>query len=311
MTKKGKSKPPISSLKVGEVMIKDIATIPKEAQVKEAGTLMSNRNIGSLIVVDNGKPAGIITERDFLKKIVALGTDPSKYKVEDVMTSPLITISSDATVLEANDILQKRGIRRLPVVEKGKLVGIVTETDIMRALDSIVLDIIPSIEKQSRVTREKYKLEEGFTYLIEEERPERSIDMFVDSVLHGRQGLAITRTHPHKIRQKYGLKKTPMIWLTNIPAEIESIYPTDLEQLSLLITKFISKAKKAIVYLEGVEYLVNNNSFNRVLHMLQFVRDKISTSKSSMVISITPLSFDPKDLKLLEREMDHVETVEI
>jgi len=292
-------------------MIKDVATIGKDVTIKQAGTLMSNRNIGSLIVVEKEKPVGIITERDFLKKIVALGTDPMGYKVRDLMTSPLISISTETTILEANDILQKSGIRRLPVVEKGKLKGIVTETDIMKALDSMVLDIIPSAEKQAKVTKEKYKLELGFTYLVEEERPERSLDMFVDSVLHDRQGLAITRIHPQKIKEKYGLRKTPIVWLTNIPAEIECIYPTDLEQLSLVITKYITKAKKAVIYLEGVEYLVNNNTFNRVLHMLQFVRDKISTSKASLIISITPLSFDQQDLKLLEREVDHVETVEV
>ncbi|MBN2517232.1 MAG: DUF835 domain-containing protein [Candidatus Altiarchaeota archaeon] len=310
MPKKDKNRLMKGTTTVKEIMIKDVATISKEATVREAGTLMSSRDIGSLIVLDGGKPTGIITERDFLKKVIALGNDAEKLKVKDIMTSPIFTIPSSASVLDANKIFQKEDIRRLPVVEGGKMVGIVTQTDIVKALDSMVLNIVPSVEKQVKITKGKYELEGGFAYLVEEDKADRSLDMFVDAVLHGRHGLAITRMHPKKIREKYGLRKTPIVWLTNVNSDVESIYPTDLEQLSLVISKFVSKATNGIVYLEGIEYLVTNNSFNRLLHMIEFVRDKVSTTSSSLVISITPLSLDQKDLKLLEREMDHVETVE-
>lgn len=298
-----KTEPP----KVGDIMVRNVATISKDEMVTKAGEIMSARNIGSLIVLDNKKPVGIITERDFLRKIVAKGVDPNRFKVGEVMTSPITSISPNETVFKANRILQEHDFRRLPVEENDQLVGIITETDVSRALNTLVLDIIPSIEKSVKVSRGKYELKNGFSYLIEEDRPDRSVDIFVDQVLHGKQGLAIMRIHPDKIRRKYGLKKTPIIWLTNVSVEGESIYPTDLEQLSLLITNFISKATNGVVLLEGLEYLVTNNSFNRVMHMLEYTRDKISTSNSFFLAPISPRSLDERDLKLLEREMDEVE----
>jgi CBS domain-containing protein len=301
--KKVKTEPP----KVEDIMVRNVATISKEERVTKAGEIMSARNIGSLIVVDNKKPVGIITERDFLRKIIAKGLDPNRFNVEEVMTSPITSISPKETIFKANQMLQEHEFRRLAVEENNELIGIITETDVSRALNTLVLDIIPSIERSVKVSKGKYDLRAGVSYLIEEDRPDRSVDIFVDQVLHGKQGLAITRINPSRIREKYGLKKTPIIWLTNVSSEGESIYPTDLEQLSLLITNFITKATRGVVLLEGLEYLITNNSFNRVMHMLEYIRDKVSTSKSFFLAPISPRSLDERDLKLLEREMDEIE----
>jgi CBS domain-containing protein len=89
--------------------------------------------VGSVLVGKGDVPIGIVTERDILK-LVAKGLDPKNVKLREIMNTPLITIPSDATIEEASEIMTKRMIRRLPVVEEDKIVGIITTRDITRGL---------------------------------------------------------------------------------------------------------------------------------------------------------------------------------
>ena len=92
---------------------------------------MVNRNIGSIVVVEGHNLVGIVTERD-ISRYVAKQTNALKTQVRKVMSSPLITIAHSATNQEAMGVMLKEGIRQLPVVEKGKLVGIVSQRDLLR-----------------------------------------------------------------------------------------------------------------------------------------------------------------------------------
>ena len=103
--------------------------------VQEAAALMDKEGTGSALVLKNNKPIGIITERDFLRKVVAKGLDPTKLKVEDVMSAPIVTIDMDEKIKEASLLMDKNNIRRLAVVdEKGEIVGKVTAHGISRGL---------------------------------------------------------------------------------------------------------------------------------------------------------------------------------
>lgn len=120
-----------------DVAIKDMMTrspiiISPKATVQDAAKEMKAEGIGSLIVLDSGKPIGIITESDILKKIVAPAKDPSKTMVDDIMTSPIITVKPDTSIEEAIKVMGELSIRRLPVVDHEKLVGMVTEKDILQ-----------------------------------------------------------------------------------------------------------------------------------------------------------------------------------
>jgi CBS domain-containing protein len=106
--------------------------ISPKATVQDAAKEMKGEGIGSLIVIHSGKPIGIITESDILKKVVAEGLDSSKILVDDIMTSPIITVKPETTIEEAIKTMGELGIRRLPVVENDKLVGMTTEKDILQ-----------------------------------------------------------------------------------------------------------------------------------------------------------------------------------
>ena len=118
---------------VKDIMIRDVKTIEMSATMAEAAKLMKKNRIGSLVVIDNSsRPIGIITERDFAYKIIAenKGTD---MKVKDIMTCDVKTIDQDRTLKDAAKLMAAHVIKRLPVVSGGKLVGIISIEDIMRA----------------------------------------------------------------------------------------------------------------------------------------------------------------------------------
>ena len=118
---------------VNDLMTKRTLTIDLKQTVFEAAQLMSQKEVGDLIVVDNEIPVGMITERDFVRRIVAKGR-PVDTKVSDVMSKPLITIGPEASIKTAARKMVNHGIRRLPVLKKHRLVGIIVVSDFARHL---------------------------------------------------------------------------------------------------------------------------------------------------------------------------------
>ena len=117
---------------IGSIMTRDIASVDAKVAVAEAIRVMVERNIGSVVVTREGSMVGIVTERDILRKLV-IGEESTTLKVEDAMSSPLLTIESHATIGEAADLMAERNVRRLLVIENEKIQGIITERDLMRA----------------------------------------------------------------------------------------------------------------------------------------------------------------------------------
>lgn len=116
---------------VREIMSSPVETIGPEASVTEAVGLMGDKHIGSLVVVKDGQPIGIFTERDLLSKILTKRARLSTTKIETAMSEPAISIDGATPIPEAANFMRHRKIRRLPVMENGKLVGIVTAADVL------------------------------------------------------------------------------------------------------------------------------------------------------------------------------------
>lgn len=102
-----------------------------EITVKEAAQIMSKFRIGSLIILENEKIIGIVTERDVLRKVVATGLDPSTTRIKEIMTKDVITIEADKSIDDACSLMVENNIKRLPVMDGKKLVGIITVTDLI------------------------------------------------------------------------------------------------------------------------------------------------------------------------------------
>ena len=121
-----------ATLRVEDVMVREVMTIDENATVKEAAEVMNKFEIGCLIAVRKGKAMGILTERDLLKRVVAESKDATKTKVRDVMSSPLVVVEPNMDLEEAVRLMFQMKIKKLPVVDEKRLVGLVTLTDIAR-----------------------------------------------------------------------------------------------------------------------------------------------------------------------------------
>jgi len=119
-------------LKVKDVMVTDLVVVDANTSVREAVKRMNDFGIGCLPVMDSGKVAGIMTERDILRRVVAEGKNPDNTLVKDIMSKPLIVVDPETSLEDAVELMIEKKIKKLPVMKDDKLVGLVTFTDIAR-----------------------------------------------------------------------------------------------------------------------------------------------------------------------------------
>jgi len=123
----------LSRVAVGSIARMPVPTVNRSETVSEIASLMINGNIGAVIVMRDNEPLGIVTERDLVRKVIYAGRDAREIVAQEIMTSPLITISYDRTVEEALDIMQHNHVRRLVVLKGESMVGLLTERRLLRA----------------------------------------------------------------------------------------------------------------------------------------------------------------------------------
>jgi len=145
-------------------------------------------------------------------------------------------------------------------------------------------------------------LQDGYSYLIKDDRSDRSYELFMTELKKGRRGFCITRNYPVKIRGKYDLGETPIVWLSNVGKE-DSLRPKDLEKLNYSLEQFLSQGQ-GVVLLDGLEYLITNNNFLTVLRFVQSLRDQAAINNSIMLMVLNPSTLDANELNLLEKEVD-------
>jgi hypothetical protein len=164
---------------------------------------------------------------------------------------------------------------------------------------SLVLEVT---EEPAEGKAEVAGLQEGYSYLIKDDRSDRSYQLFMEQLKKGGRGFCITRNYPLKIRSKFELGDTPIIWLSNVGKE-DSLRPKDLEKLSYSLEQFLVQGQ-GVVLLDGLEYLITNNNFLTVLRFVQSLRDQVAINNSIMLMVLNPSTLDANELNLLEKEVD-------
>jgi len=134
---------------VKEIMTRDVVTVDIKSDVQNLAKRMLTYKVGSVIVTDKNQPVGIVTERDIVRKIVSRNLKSEEISIKELMTTPLLTIPSTEDVTDIMHKMVKLEIRRLPVVEKGKLVGLVTDTDLI-AISAQMGNIFSDLIKMHR-----------------------------------------------------------------------------------------------------------------------------------------------------------------
>ena len=116
---------------VDQIMNTDVQTVDHSTSLQETAEKMLKAKIGCMIVTKKGKPVGIVTERDFMTKVAAQGI-PLFSEITNAMSTPIITVNHDETVWEASEKMKENSIHKLPVEKDGKIVGIITASDIVK-----------------------------------------------------------------------------------------------------------------------------------------------------------------------------------
>ena len=114
-------------------MVKDIVTLDKDVSVHDAARMMNEHRIGCLVALDNGEIVGILTERDLLERVLETCRNPKETKVSEIMTRNVIVGDPDMQLAEATRLMFENKVKKLPIVEDNRLVGLITLTDIARA----------------------------------------------------------------------------------------------------------------------------------------------------------------------------------
>jgi CBS domain-containing protein len=133
---------------VKDVMTSPVVTVEETASANKVAELMQHNKVGCVIAVDKtGNAIGIITERDLVVRVLAKNITPANAKARDFMTTPLITVEPDKTVTDAARYMSKKDIRRLGVLYKGKLVGIVSSRDIL----DVMPELLEIMQERTRI----------------------------------------------------------------------------------------------------------------------------------------------------------------
>jgi CBS domain-containing protein len=124
---------------VREAMSSPVISINEDEDIINVAALMKQYDVGAIIIVSKeDNPVGIVTERDLVNRVIAEGRDPRNVKSKDVMSSPLKMVAPDMTLMEAMQLMDKLNIRRLGVLYKGELVGVISDRNIIRIVPTIV-----------------------------------------------------------------------------------------------------------------------------------------------------------------------------
>jgi len=126
---------------------KDIWSIGPDDPVLKAIQVMADRHVGALPVLRGDELVGIVSERDYARKVILLGRSSSETQVEQIMSSPVITVSPDEAVHRCMEIMTEQRVRHLPVVEKGKLIGIISIGDLVKAVIEEQQQTITQLER--------------------------------------------------------------------------------------------------------------------------------------------------------------------
>lgn len=148
-------------MRARELMVKDVVTISAaEASAQDAAKAMNEKGIGCLVAVDKDAVIGILTERDLLKRIVETCRNPKETKVSQIMTRDIITGNPDMELVEATRLMFKNKIKKLPIVEKDQLVGLITLTDVARAtaVDEQTINLLQALTNMHKLDERQWHI---------------------------------------------------------------------------------------------------------------------------------------------------------
>lgn|GEM_PF-2905005 len=161
--------------------------------------------------------------------------------------------------------------------------------------------IVPVAEKQA-TSRPIYQLERAQTYAVHDRDGARAFEVFKDLVTHGAQGLCITRHPPKVVAPRYGLERTPILWLSRVATEESCVAPSPPEKVGRVVEQFVSFARKPVILLDGIEYLIAHNDFPSVLALVHDLNELVGLHDAILLLPMDPAAFQEREFALIRRE---------
>ena len=147
------------------------------------------------------------------------------------------------------------------------------------------------------------ELDEGESYLVEEQSRDFSHGIFVAYLSKGYSGLAISRTNPRMLRRSYNEIEADLIWLTDHETESERTIPPSLEKIVVVLEEFMEEHERVIILIDDLQYLISSNNFEGAVRFIRSLVDRISEREAIFLLSIDPASLSAQERSILEREM--------
>jgi PAS domain S-box-containing protein len=161
--------------------------------------------------------------------------------------------------------------------------------------------LVEPTAENSLKTEIRHWLDPAEAYLVLEKKPQKSYQIFTDLVIHGIPGFVITRMYPEKLRRKYKLVKTPVLWLSRMEIK-DALSPDDLPKLRYIVENFTRKSEESVILLDGLEYLFTQSTFDTVIKHLQELKDTIVLNNSRFIVSLHGKTLSPREFNTLQRE---------
>jgi len=217
-------------------------------------------------------------------------TDDSRPEMRGAVSSSNINVPADLVLSRRGFFMAVRRLARI-IKQHHPSFDVFTEiSDLIKSygLSPYEISLIP-----------------GTTYLIPEEKPLKSMEIFSELVAHGMDGLCLSRYHPQVLQERYNVPVETVIWLTQKSEQgYRTVDPSNLPRLSGIISDFLSRASYPVILLEGMGYLITQSNYETVLRFIQSQRDEIALKNAIMLVHIDPLSLDTKELHRLGSEME-------
>lgn len=182
---------------------------------------------------------------------------------------------------------------------------LVVITDLMKMFNR--MDIEPALEPAKTMNKKNHvqEISPGDSYLFEEERPGQAYSIF-QSMASEVPGVCLTKLHPEKVRSRYGLERTPIIWLTFSRDNLENTMPLDkYYRIINTVTRFVERNEQSIILLDCLDQIIVVNGFERAIDFLRTVRFISARNNSTLIISVNPRAIGKGRLDIIENEIGH------
>ncbi len=156
----------------------------------------------------------------------------------------------------------------------------------------------------------RYGMKRGFSYMIAEQKPLIAYLTIVDFKKAGFDPLIITRQHPSKLREKYDLENAEIRWLTQVVGS-SNLDPSKISVISNAMLSFLERHKNGVMFIDGLEYLLSNNSMIKVIGMLENVMQKTVDTSSVLLVAIDKMTFEQREIAILEKLFDEIDVADI